>query len=157
MEIAIKRAKDFNPLNIIAIYTGPIAVMHPNITTGELDSLKRSGRSFILLDVQGRGSFAKEHIAGAVNVPSVDIEKEVPGLAGWDDLIVVCSRNSGCMASAVAVDKLITLGYKKVLRYAEGVAGWKSAGLSAEGPGEIEEDLERVRGGRPSGGRKDAA
>lgn len=125
--------RDFNETNTVALFMGPIWTMHEEITTDELSRLIGSEEPVVLLDVRNRDYYSMRHICGAANMPLPDMERDIAERAGWDDLVVVYGSGPENGESAVAADKLVTLGYKRVLRYAGGAAEWSRANLCMEG------------------------
>lgn len=116
-----------------AIFTGPLAYMHTVVSTPQLRILLEKEADLVLLNVLDRPEFAQEHIPGSINIPVGEIERIAPQLIKSSDLIVVYCRTSRCMASAVAADKLRTIGYDNIMRYSAGIRGWKAADLPVEG------------------------
>ena len=76
--------------------------------------------------------FDKEHIPGSVNIPLPAIERDSIRLLNKEDLVIVYDRDSRSLSSAVGVDKLNTLAYKKTVRYRGGLEDWKKAGYPVE-------------------------
>ncbi|MBI5885690.1 MAG: rhodanese-like domain-containing protein [Deltaproteobacteria bacterium] len=116
-----------------AIFTGPLAYMHNLVSTAQLKILLERKADLVLVNVLDRPEFAQEHIPGSINIPVAEIERIAPQLIKSSDLIVVYCRTSRCRASAVAADKLSTIGYDNVMRYSAGIRGWKAADLPVEG------------------------
>ncbi|HLC19261.1 MAG TPA: rhodanese-like domain-containing protein [Thermodesulfobacteriota bacterium] len=127
------RAEDFNELNEVALFMGQLFEKYRTMETGDLRALIDKGERFLLIDARGPGEFAGGHICGAVNIPVECVERDISGLADTEGLVVVYAGDSLSAQSVVAVDKLHTLGYDKVLRYAGGLKEWKKAGLCVEG------------------------
>lgn len=127
------RPDDFNKINDVVIFYGPILSAYRTVGRDDLKELSDSGTRFVLLDALHGDSYAKEHICGAVNMPVASIERDVQKYLNYDDLIIVYSRNKDCAMSAVAADKLYTLGYENIFRYTGGIEEWKAAGLCLEG------------------------
>jgi len=93
-----------------------------------LELLKQGG---VIIDVRERGSYAKEHIKGAINIPASEIEKRVGEIPVDRPVIVYCT-NYSCTASLVAARKLTELGRENVYRFVGGLLEWKTAGLPTE-------------------------
>lgn len=129
----IVRYEDFNELNSVGIFAGPLLTMYREVTVDELKEMMASGTRFVLVDALDRDSFEQEHIKGALSLPVDLAERYAGGVLHEDDLIVVYSRSSNCMISAVAADKLFNLGYENVARFTEGLEGWALARLPLEG------------------------
>lgn len=123
-------SKENNPEGI---FLGPLATMHTVISREQLNTLLHRGEDIVLLNCLSSKEFEQAHLPDSINIPIDDIERVGPTLLKADDLIVVYSRSSGCMMSAVAADKLQTIGYENVLRYSGGITDWEAAGLPLEG------------------------
>lgn len=126
-------ADDFNRLNSVAIFAGPLLNMYRSITKEELKTLLDFGADIVVLDVLDKESYEKEHILGSINIPVSSIERDAPAVFKPDDLIIVYGRDARCTMSAVAADKLTTIGLKNVLRYNGGIEEWREEGLPVEG------------------------
>ncbi len=120
-------AGDFNKLNDVAIFEGPLLNMHAAITKNEIKSLKDKGRAFRLVAVMERSGFEAEHICGSINIPVARVEEDALNFIGRDELVVVYGKGPNDASSAVAADKFITLNYHYVLRYKGGLNEWKAA------------------------------
>ncbi|MBI5643359.1 MAG: rhodanese-like domain-containing protein [Deltaproteobacteria bacterium] len=127
------RADDFNKMNDVGIFAGALLSMYRTISCEELKRLMESGEKFTLLSVTPPEEYEKEHICGSINIPVPFIERDALKYLSPSDLIIVYGRDSGSASSAVAVDKLVTLAYKNVLRCQGGVEEWKKAGYCVEG------------------------
>ncbi len=141
-EPRLVNSDDFNRMSEVAIFTGPVMEMYPKVTAGQLKTLLVRAESFVLLDARDRNSFEREHIRGAVNMPVARIEFDSPGAIDRDELVIVYSDGPSCGANAVGADKLVTIGYKSVMRFKGGLAEWKEAGYPVEGKGESEAEKE---------------
>lgn len=124
---------DFNSLNDVAIFAGPLPDMYAPAARERVREIMDGGAPFALLDVRDEADYAAGHIYGAINIPVARIEFEAPGRIAKNVLVVVYGKEAVCTASAVGVDKLKTLAYKNVLRYAGGIKDWKGAGWRVEG------------------------
>lgn len=129
----VVNADDFNSLNSVAIFAGPLLEMYTTVTREEVRILLDRGEDVVLLNVLDGKSFEKEHICGSVNIPVSRIEMDARRLLKEDDLIIAYSSGPRCTANAVAADKLVTIGFENVLRYAGGLDDWKKAGYCTEG------------------------
>jgi len=82
--------------------------------------------------VLSEDSYKKEHIRGAINIPSERIGKEAREKFDKDDPLVVYCSNYDCTASPTAAKKLEDLGFTNVYDYEGGKEEWKQAGLPME-------------------------
>lgn len=80
-----------------------------------------------VLDVRPEAEFALGHVAGAVNVPIVELEKRLAGLPKDREIVAYC-RGAYCVMSFEAVAVLRAKGYR-VRRLEDGFPEWKAAGL----------------------------
>lgn len=129
------RHDDFNRLNDVAIFVGPVLDMYRTVTAEGLKSMMDSAARFTLVDVLPKESFEEGHICGAVNVPVELIERDAPKLVNEESTVVLYSCSKDCALSAVAADKFSTLGYENILRYDGGLEDWKNRGYCVEGEG----------------------
>ena len=101
------------------------------IDTSGLKSLVASGVSLTLVDARTPQYDDGKRIPGALTLPAGSSESEVASvLPDKDALIVAYCSNLKCPASAMLADQLVSLGYKNVVKYPEGLAGWIDAGQS---------------------------
>ena len=85
---------------------------------------------FKLVMVLGEWQFRAKHIPGSLNVATPEAAQEL--LDPNDEIVVYCSSPE-CVASKYAYHLLTEAGYKRVSRYAGGVADWEEAGHPMEG------------------------
>lgn len=131
-------AEDFNKLNDVAIFEGPLLDMYATITKNELKSLIDGGRALKLVSTMGRKEFEEGHICGSINLPAARVEEDALRLIDRDELVIVYGRGASDASSAVAADKLFTLNYHYVLKYKGGLNEWKAARECLErGPREV--------------------
>ena len=95
----------------------------------EVKKLQESGEAEIV-DVRGADQHQKEHITGAINMPSAEIDAHrLPGAAG-KKLIVHCNRGGGatrlCNALVGQDDSI------EIYHLTGGIEAWKAAGLAVE-------------------------
>ncbi len=100
------------------------------ISREELKKKLDRGDDFKLVMVLGDFHFRAMHILGSLNISTPE---QVVGVLHPDDEIVVYCSNTACPASQLAYRQLEAGGYKKISRYAEGLAGWQEASYSLEG------------------------
>jgi len=104
------------------------------IIAKELKRKIDANEDFILVNVLSRESFEIRRIPKSINIPVDEIEKmaskELPDKN--KEIIVYCTSLE-CQASPTAAKKLITMGYKNVYDFEEGIAGWQDAGFEFEG------------------------
>lgn len=135
-------ADDFNTINSVAIFAGPLLEMYPSVTKEELKTLLERGEDIAVLDARDTEEFEKAHIRGSVNIPTALIERDARSVLKLSDHIIVYSRGKECALSAVAADKLTTIGFEYVMRYTGGIEEWTKAGEPVEGKSAVEGKLE---------------
>ncbi|MBI5888320.1 MAG: hypothetical protein HZB82_06390 [Deltaproteobacteria bacterium] len=142
------RPEDFNKMNSVAIFMGPLMDMYGTVSLNGLKPLIGNVKRVTLLDVNIEDAFKKKRVAPlasvrgrgipfkAVNIPVGLIERDAHSLISEDDVVVIYAEGGiGSPLSAVAADKLFTIGYEKLLRF-DGTAGeWQEAGELIEGRG----------------------
>ncbi|HXI09648.1 MAG TPA: rhodanese-like domain-containing protein [Thermodesulfobacteriota bacterium] len=126
-------ADDFNTINSVAIFAGPLLEMYPSVTREELKALLKKSGERVCLDAREAVEFNEAHIPGSVNIPVALIERYARDVFKKSDPIIVYGRSKDCALSAVAADKLATIGFEDVTRYAGGMEDWVSAGEPVEG------------------------
>lgn len=109
-----------------------------NLLAKDIKQKMQNNEDVILINTLSKESFCAKHIPGSINIPTDKI-KEYAEYVLPDknqNLIVYCA-NSSCMKSVKAIEMFTELGYKNVLHYPEGLAGWLKEGfkLVETGPG----------------------
>jgi rhodanese-related sulfurtransferase len=92
------------------------------------------GDDFVLVDALSPISFAMSHLPGAINLTPGWVDdrarRRIPDL---DTEVVVYCESSDCDSSVAVANRLVELGYRNILHYAEGRREWEEAGLPLEG------------------------
>ena len=83
-----------------------------------------------VVDVRPPEEYAAGHLLGAINMPLVDLEKNLTGLPPGREIIAYC-RGPFCLLSFEAVARLRNKGLK-ARRLETGFPEWKVAGLPVE-------------------------
>jgi rhodanese-related sulfurtransferase len=101
------------------------------------DALRKKiahGDDFVLVDALSPISFAMSHLPGAINLTPGWVDdrarRRIPDL---DTEVVVYCESSECDSSVAVANRLVELGYRNILHYAEGRRDWEEAGLPLEG------------------------
>lgn len=93
-----------------------------------------SGEEFALVDALPPISYARSHLPGAISLPPEWVDewapRRIPDRA--TEVVVYCS-SAACEDSVMVGTRLLELGYRTVLHYAEGKNDWVEAGLPLEG------------------------
>jgi rhodanese-related sulfurtransferase len=103
------------------------------ITTEDLAKRVEAG-DLAIFDVRGDLPFSREHLPGAKSAPLGSLTYRVGTVMNRDSQLVVYSQSRDCPLSAEAMQQLEGLGFTDVVRYVEGLDGWKEAGFEAEIP-----------------------
>jgi rhodanese-related sulfurtransferase len=93
------------------------------------ESLKVANPDFVLADVRGPASFAKGHIAGAINIPHAKITAARMAEFPKDKVFVVYCAGPHCNAANKAAVRLAQLGIP-VKMMIGGTAGWVNEGFA---------------------------
>lgn len=104
-----------------------------DITKDELKDMMDSGESFVLVNVLDPSDFENEHICGSINIPASTIARGALDILNKDDTIILYCSGPKCTASAIAAEKLDTLGFSDIWRFGGGVEEWKKSGYCVEG------------------------
>ncbi len=88
------------------------------------------GDDFKLVMALGDWAYRAKHIPRSLNIATPESAAEL--LDPEDEIVLYCSGTE-CAASKYAYHLLTSGGYKKVSRYAGGIADWEEAGYPLEG------------------------
>jgi rhodanese-related sulfurtransferase len=99
----------------------------PKLTPQEAEARVRTEGAF-LLDVRGFDEFAAGHADGAACIPLPDLERRA-GEIPTDCMVCVMCQSGG--RSAMAVERLRSLGFDNIADVAGGFGAWRAAGLPA--------------------------
>lgn len=107
------------------------------ISTRELEGRLREGGRLEFWNVLTDEYFKGEMIPGSRRVPLDAVGKEAreAGLPKEAEIVVYCAGPK-CPQSAMAAEKLQTLGYTNVRAYEGGLEEWKGAGHEVESVGQ---------------------
>ncbi len=100
------------------------------ITRDDLKAKLERGDDFVLIDTLPETAFHKGHLPGAINIRSDDILAEAPRrIPDKDADIVVYCASETCKRAGLSAERLLSLGYTRVLHYVGGKKDWVAAGL----------------------------
>lgn len=99
-----------------------------HIDTQELKRMMDEGADFTLIDARSHDAYDREHLPGAVSMPSDHMGEHVLKDYDNDETMVTYCTDLECTASTIAARKLDRYGFKKVLEYKAGIEDWKKAG-----------------------------
>ena len=102
------------------------------IRAEELHLMMDSKVIFTLIDARDTKEFGKEHIPGAVSLPSDRLAKNVLVQRRKSETFVTYCTDLQCDESARAAKKLERYGFKNVLELRGGLEDWKKAGFPTE-------------------------
>ena len=98
-----------------------VAEGYVNISTDQLKAKIDAGEDFVLLDVREPYEYEAGHIEGAKLLPVGEIEERWHELDLTREIVVYCRSGR---RSAIAAEKLIRLGFKKVKNMTGGILDW---------------------------------
>ena len=116
--------------------SSPAAMPMP-VLIDEVQHVMASGG--LIVDARSPELFASEHIAGAVSLPMVEIEAELPeflGRVARNRVIITYCSGFGCPDSFDLGMTLISSGYLDVRVFEGGFPEWRDAGLPVSGEGQ---------------------
>jgi rhodanese-related sulfurtransferase len=99
------------------------------ISRDELRAKLERGEDFKLVMTLSGSAYRAKHIPGSLHFETV--EEALAALDPEEEIVVYCA-DVYCPASIYAYHLLERAGYRRVRRYAGGVADWEAAGYSLE-------------------------
>jgi rhodanese-related sulfurtransferase len=102
------------------------------ITREYLKNMMDADVDFVLIDARGHEAYAKEHLPGALSIPSDHLGEHLLREHKKDRTFVTYCSNLECEASTIAAQKLDKYGFKNVLEFKGGLEDWKKAGYPTE-------------------------
>ena len=112
---------------LASAYAGEFA----DISLTDVKALTES-KSAVIIDVNGSESYKEGHVPTALNFDTIEDKLAASLPADKKTLIVAYCGNPKCGAYLRAAKAAKSLGYTNVKHMAEGIAGWKAAGLKTE-------------------------
>lgn len=107
--------------------------MVTTISRDELRGKLERGEPVVVVEALPEMYYRKVHLPGALNLPHDRVDELAPSLLPDKSAeIVVYCANAPCKNSAIASERLATLGYTRVREYVEGKQDWIDAGLPTE-------------------------
>jgi rhodanese-related sulfurtransferase len=106
--------------------------MAKTITRDELKAAIDAGEVTVVETLRTE-HFEQGHLPGAIHIHFEAVEEKAPELLPDKDAAIVtyCS-NTACNNCEIAANKLTSMGYTNVRKYAEGKQDWEEAGLPLE-------------------------
>lgn len=103
------------------------------ITTDELKKMYDTKKDFLLINTLSPIEYAEERIKGSVNIPYSRLKNGMEQLpADKNKMLVFYCKGPKCTKSKKTADLAISIGYKNVFVYSEGLPEWIKRGYPAE-------------------------
>jgi rhodanese-related sulfurtransferase len=103
------------------------------ISREELREKIERAEPFVLVDARSPMAYARSHLPGAVNLPSIWVDERAGRrIPDRDTEVVVYCQNVECDSSIKVADRLLELGYRRVSHYEGGQVDWVEAGLALD-------------------------
>jgi rhodanese-related sulfurtransferase len=101
------------------------------INSKEASKMLKSKIKYVILDVRTPAEFKSGHIKGAINIDinQNDAYSKIDKLDHKAKYIVYCRTKN---RSQVAVDYMISKGFKEVYKMQDGITGWVANGFSIQ-------------------------
>ena len=96
---------------------------YPDITIGDLEKAIKAGK-VTLIDVNGKNSYKKGHIPGAVLFSNKDALAKQLSKVKKNTLVVAYCGNPRCSAYKRGATAAAELGFKNVKHLSAGIQGW---------------------------------
>ena len=104
---------------------------YPDITIGDLEKAIKAGK-VTLIDVNGKNSYKKGHIPGAVLFSNKDALAKQLSKVKKNTLVVAYCGNPRCSAYKRGATAAAELGFKNVKHLSAGIQGWVKAKRQVE-------------------------
>ena len=98
----------------------------------ELSERLVSSKPPLVINVLSAQEYEDCHIALSINIPLIDLEKEVAALDKKKEIVLYCAHEK-CPASKKAYEKMAALGFTNLWVYEGGMRDWKSKNLECSG------------------------
>jgi rhodanese-related sulfurtransferase len=97
------------------------------IDSWDLKVAREAGERITVIDARSREAFAREHIAGAINIPHREMSRESTAAIDRGALVVTYCDGIGCNASTKGALKMHELGFR-TKELIGGLDWWKRDG-----------------------------
>jgi rhodanese-related sulfurtransferase len=114
------------------VITNDLRSKMKKITREVLKNMMDTNVDFVLIDARGHEAFDKEHLPGAVSIPSDHLGEHLLKNYKKDRTIVTYCSSFECTASTIAAEKLEKYGFRNILEFKGGLADWKGNGYPTE-------------------------
>ena len=106
---------------------------YPDISIGDLEKAIKAGKGkVILIDVNGKNSYKKGHIPGAVLFSNKEALAKQLSKVKKNTLVVAYCGNPRCSAYKRGATAAAELGFKNVKHLSAGIQGWVRAKRQVE-------------------------
>ncbi len=103
------------------------------ITTDELKKMYDTRKDFLLINTLSPIEYAEERIKGSVNIPYTHLKNGMAKLPeNKNKMLVFYCKGPKCTKSKKTADLAVSMGYKNVLVYSEGLPEWIKRGYPAD-------------------------
>ena len=102
--------------------------MVKEISGDVLKSWIDSGKSLTIIDARSQRDYKKGHIAEAVSLLNMDVEKRKNEITKFVEPVIVYSNDENCPASGYVAEKIEKLGLKEVYNYNPSYKDWIERG-----------------------------
>ena len=102
--------------------------MVKEISGDALKSWIDSGKNLTIIDARDLSDYKKGHIAEAVSLLNMDVEKRKNEIIKFVQPVVVYSNDENCPASGFVAEKIEKLGLKEVYNYNPSYKDWIEKG-----------------------------
>ena len=103
----------------------------PRISPEELKDRLDGGEAILVVDSRSLAEFEAGHIAGAISVPSNEVESRLDELPRDQEIVLYCTWPSENTSAGAAL-KLYEHGYTNVSALLGGMRKWEEAGFPME-------------------------
>jgi rhodanese-related sulfurtransferase len=101
------------------------------IDSWDLKVAREAGERIVVIDARSRQAFAREHIAGAINIPHREMSRETTAAIDRTALVVTYCDGIGCNASTKGALKMTEVGFR-TKELIGGLDWWKRDGHPTE-------------------------
>ncbi len=99
----------------------------PNLSVSQAAELLKSGPQVQLIDVRTASEWANGYIPGAKHIPVDDIPSRMSEIDKGKTVVLYCAAGG---RSHRALEMLKAAGFRDVRHLADGISGWKAAGMT---------------------------
>ena len=121
-------------ISIFILLISNAGIANNTSTTIDIEKAKELWDSGVLfVDSRSASNYNSGHIPGAINIDvGKNFEAEFSNQVSKDQEVVIYCAGIGCTRSSKAINIATSLGYQKLYRFKEGIAGWTFANLPIE-------------------------